>query len=348
MKEEPAAKDDPEDEDRHEQEKHGSRERWHEENRARELRRNGERQVWRQAGDEKDMHARILHEGRAGRLPGVRYATRCGEAACVRLPAEGVGDEGFAVEVMGGVEGFVAGGFEGRDGGVEFAGGDLCGGGVDVAELAGGEVGFAFVSGRLYGRPECPADDGAMRVEVAGAGGGVEYGTGFVVGELFPPQRAKTARWGPRFEEGGGLLVFGIGEDAIGGEVAGVASSRKPGVETGEGGGDAGVDAGGAGGVGLGEGSEAFAKTGCVLLRDGEDANAALRAAGAADEVRAAAESGGGEGGGYDLDEVGHGITQITGSRTATCQVAPHLPGLAGQSRMLFAVCRTRKRTNPE
>ena len=75
--------------------------------------------------------------------------------------AEGIGDEGFAVEVMGGVEGLIAGGFERGDRGVVFAGGDLCGGGVGVAELAGGEVGFALVSGRLYGRAECPADDGA-------------------------------------------------------------------------------------------------------------------------------------------------------------------------------------------
>jgi hypothetical protein len=64
------------------------------------------------------------------------------------------------------------------------------------------------------------------------------------------------------------------------------------------------MDAGGAGGVGLGEGSEAFAEAGCVLLRDGEDANTALRAAGAADEVRAASESGGGERAVDDLDEV--------------------------------------------
>ena len=49
------------------------------------------------------------------------------------------------MEVVGGVEGFVAGGFEGGDGGIEFAGGDLFGGGVDVAELAGGEVVFVRV-----------------------------------------------------------------------------------------------------------------------------------------------------------------------------------------------------------
>ena len=93
-----------------------------------------------------------------------------------------------------------------------------------------------------------------------------------------------------------GLLVFG--------EDAGCGVAGKPRVEAGEGGGDALLDAGGAGGVGLGEGSEAFAEAGRVLLRDGEDADAALGAAGAADEVRAAAGSGGGEGGGYDLDQV--------------------------------------------
>ena len=44
--------------------------------------------------------------------------------------AEGVSDEGLAVEVVGGVERFVAGGFERGDLGVEFAGGNLFGGGV--------------------------------------------------------------------------------------------------------------------------------------------------------------------------------------------------------------------------
>ena len=61
---------------------------------------------------------------------------------------------------------------------------------------------------------------------------------------------------------------------------------------------------------------EAVAEAGCVLLRDGEDAVAALGAAGAADEVRAATLRGGGEGGGYDLDEVGHWVVQ---SEVAMC-----------------------------
>jgi hypothetical protein len=42
-------------------------------------------------------------------------------------------------------------------------------------------------------------------------------------------------------------------------------------------------------------------------LRDGEDTDAALGAAGSADEVGAAAERGGGKGGVDDLDEGGHG-----------------------------------------
>jgi len=80
--------------------------------------------------------------------------------------------------------------------------------------------------------------------------------------------------------------------------------AREPGVEAGEGGGDAGVDAGGADGVGLGEGGEAFAEAGGVLLRDGEDSDTALGAAGTADEVLAATGCGGGEGRGYDLDQI--------------------------------------------
>ncbi len=91
----------------------------------------------------------------------------------------------------------------------------------------------------------------------------VEDGAGFVVGELF--------------EEDGRFVVFG--EDA-GGEVAG-----EPGVEAGEGFGYACVDACGAWWVGWVEDGEAFAEAGGVLVGDGEDADAALGAAGAADEV---------------------------------------------------------------
>ena len=64
-------------------------------------------------------------------------------------------------------------------------------------------------------------------------------------------------------------------------------------------------DACGAVGIRFGEEVEAIAQAGCVLLRDGEDADAALGAAGAADEMLAAAGGGGGEGGGDELDEIG-------------------------------------------
>ena len=117
------------------------------------------------------------------------------------------------MKVVGGVEGFVAGFFLRGDGGVEFAGGDLFGGGVDEAEFAGGEVDFAVVAFAAHGWAEGAAEDGAVFVEVAGAGGEVEDGAGLVVGELF--------------KEDGGFVVFV--EDA-GGEVAG-----EPWVEAGEG-----------------------------------------------------------------------------------------------------------------
>jgi hypothetical protein len=108
--------------------------------------------------------------------------------------AQGVGDEGLAVEIVGGVEGFVAGFFLRGDGGIELAGGDLFGGGVDEAEFAGGQVDFAVVAFAAHGRAKGAAEDGAMLVEVAGAVVGVEDGAGFVVGELF--------------EEDGGFVVF--------------------------------------------------------------------------------------------------------------------------------------------
>jgi hypothetical protein len=50
------------------------------------------------------------------------------------------------------------------------------------------------------------------------------------------------------------------------------------------------------------KGGEAFAEAGCVLLSDGEDADAALGAAGFADEVVPAATVGVANGCVYDLD----------------------------------------------
>jgi hypothetical protein len=115
------------------------------------------------------------------------------------------------VEVVGGVVGFGAGSFLCGDGGVEFTGGDLRGGGVDEAELAGGEVGFAVVARCAHRWAEGAAEDRAVFVEIAGAGDGIEDGAGLVVGELF--------------EEDGGFVV--LVEDA-GGEVA-----REPAIEAG-------------------------------------------------------------------------------------------------------------------
>ena len=80
---------------------------------------------------------------------------------------------------------------------------------MDEAELASSEVIFFGA----HGWPKGTAEDGAMFVEVAGAGGQVEHGAGFVVGELF--------------EEDGGFVVFV--EDAAG------AVAGEPGVEAGEG-----------------------------------------------------------------------------------------------------------------
>ena len=170
---------------------------------------------------------------------------------------EGVGDEGFTVAAGGGVVGGVAGFFLRRDGGVELAGGDLFGGGVDVAELAGGEV--ALLGAHRWAKGS--AEYRAGFVEVAGAVVEIEDGTGFVIGKLF--------------EEDGGFVV--LAEDA-GGEVAG-----EPGVEAGEGVGYTGADTGGFGWVLLGEGFEAFAEAVGILVADGEDADAALGAAGFAD-----------------------------------------------------------------
>ena len=113
------------------------------------------------------------------------------------------------MEAVRGVVCFVAGLLLRGNGGVEFAGGDLFGARVDVAEFAGGEV----VLLGSHGWPKGPAEDGAVLVEVAGAVFEVEHGAGLVVGELL--------------EEDGGFVVFV--EDA-GGEVAG-----EPGVEAGEG-----------------------------------------------------------------------------------------------------------------
>ena len=137
------------------------------------------------------------------------------------------------MEVVGCVKGCVASGFEDGEGGVEFTGGYFFSSRVDVAELASGEVVFFGA----HGWAEGAAEDGAGFVEVAGSGGWIEDGAGFVVGELFEED----------------VLFIVLGEGSCG------DVSREPGVEAGEGGFDAGVDALGFLWVGLFQGGEAFA-----------------------------------------------------------------------------------------
>ena len=203
--------------------------------------------------------------------------------------AQGEGDERFTGEVVGGVVGSVAGGDVFGQGGVDFGGGDFGGSGLGEAEFAVGQV--AFFSAR--GWAEGAAEDRAMLVEVAGAGGWVEDGAGLVVGEVV--------------EGFGCLVVFG--------EKAGCGISGEVWGEALDGGGDAVADALGAGGVCDCELAEALAETRGVLLGDGEDADAALGAAGAAEEVMASAAVGIGCGGVDDLDEVGHAAYTAEGSR---------------------------------
>jgi hypothetical protein len=185
------------------------------------------------------------------------------------------------VEIVRGVVGFVAGSFLRGDGGVELAGGDLFGGGVNEAELASGQIYFAVVACGAHGWAEGAAENGTVLVEVAGAVVEVEDRAGLVVGKLF--------------EEDGGFVIFV--EDA-GGAVAG-----EPWVEVGEGVGYSGSDASGFGWVGLVEGGETFAEACGVFVGYGEDSDAALGAAGFADEVRAAAVVGVGYGCIDDLDK---------------------------------------------
>ncbi len=168
------------------------------------------------------------------------------------------------------VECVVALGNGGRQGGIEFAGGDLAGSGLGVAELAMGQVAFLSASGWA----KRAAEDGAVLIEVACARVRVEDGAGFVVGEVF--------------ESFGSFFIFG--EDA-GGGIAG-----EGGGETGEGFGDSGTEASGSSGIRRGEELEASAEARGVLVGDGKDSVAALGTPRPACQVRAAAEGGGGEG----------------------------------------------------
>ncbi len=150
---------------------------------------------------------------------------------------------------MSGVEGIVALLFEDGNGWVEFAGGDLCGGGVDVAELAGSEIVFRGA----HRRTEGAADDGPGFVEIAGAVRGIQDWAGFCVAEAF-------SGFGQDFvgEEWGGFVVFvEDAGDGVAGVVWGQAVAR---------GGGSLFDSLGAGGVGLAENVEGMAEAPGVLL----------------------------------------------------------------------------------
>ena len=175
------------------------------------------------------------------------------------------------------VEGFIAGLFLGGNGWVEFAGGDLFGARVNEAKLAGGKVSFLGA----HRRAERSAEDGAVLVEIASPVFEVEHRARLIVGELF--------------EEDSGFVIF---VENPGSEVAG-----KPRIEPGERVGYAGADAGSAFRVSLFEGGKAFAETRAIFVRDGKDADTALRAAWFADEVCAAATVSVSYGCVYDLDE---------------------------------------------
>ncbi len=197
-------------------------------------------------------------------------------------------------------------GFGGADGSVferapvlrHLAAGDLFKGSVDEAEFADGEV-VVFIA---YGWAEGTALDGARGVEVAGAGGGVKDGAGFVVGEVF--------------EE---LFVMRLGEeqpgDGVAGEVRGEAFAGALGAA---------ADARGYGGVGCGE---CIAERSGVKLRDGEDADAALVTAGAAGQPGTGALHAGGECGVDDGEEGKQGVeSRCREEKTQEAQVEATLP----------------------
>lgn len=182
-----------------------------------------------------------------------------------------------------GVEGVVAGGLQGGNRWVELTGDDFLWSGGDVAELAGSEIAI----GGPHGRAEGTADDGAMLVEVAGAGSGVQDGAGLVLSDR---------TFGFVGEEEGVFVAFV--------ENSGVGVSGKERFDAGERFGHARPDELNFFSAGLLKCAKTFAEAGCVLLGDREDAMAALRATGVADEMGATTLCGRDQGCVYDLDEV--------------------------------------------
>jgi len=133
------------------------------------------------------------------------------------------------------------------------------------------------------GRTEDAAGHGTPGVDFAEAGGKIERGTGRVIGEIV------------EF-----FLVFWAGAEDAGFTIAGKSCAVlcEPG---------AGADFDGVRGCGVrcAECGHAGAEAGRVEGVDAEGAEAALRAAGAADEMRTGAEGGLGERRVDDLEEVG-------------------------------------------
>jgi hypothetical protein len=215
------------------------------------------------------LHSRLQGEGRG-----------CSGEGSERLAGEGKGDEGFAGEGSGlfgliGERGFERGAF-GMRVEVDGAGRDNVVGGAVEAELADTESVFGG-----EGWAEGAAGERSRGIEVAEAGGGIEDGTGLVIGE--------------------GVECLG----ASGIDEAGVRVAGKSGGEPGDGLPDTDAEPGGAGGIVEVEGSEAGAETGGVELRDGEDADAALGASGSAEEMGAGAAGSVGNGSVDDLDKLG-------------------------------------------
>lgn len=158
---------------------------------------------------------------------------------------------------------------------INFAPGDLLLRSVVIAK-------FADAQGIVLGaqrRTEDTASHGTRGVQIAEPGGGIECRTRFVVAEIFKGR-------------------VGFIKDA-GSWIAGeIHSKARNGLLS------AGTNGGAAFRIAVGERHESIAQTGSVKLRDGEDADAALRTARRAFEPRARAASGVGNGSIDDLNKL--------------------------------------------
>lgn len=149
-----------------------------------------------------------------------------------------------------------------------FAGGDFFVGCAVKAEFTHAEALF-----RANRRTKGAASHRAMCVEVTGSGLRIERGTRFVIGEVFEPA---LCAWS--LVEDAGLAIAG---EVVGNSLEGFAGSL--------------ANPSRASRIGNVEFREALAQSGGVELVDGEDADAALRAAGATDEPMSGALCGVGE-----------------------------------------------------